>query len=130
MRRLLNRAARLHRKDGFSLLEVMFALVFLGIGLLGVAGMIPLATHQIVAAKAVSDGVAVGQTQMEALRTADFGSPSLAAGTYAAVSGKYGLSWTILDNVPVSGSKRINMTVSWTTTSGTETTQMSTLVTR
>ena len=116
--------------DGFSLLEVIFALVFLGVGLLAVAGMIPLATHQIVAAKNVSGAVAAGQTQMEQLRTTDYNDPALVAGTYASTSGQYNLSWTIQDDTPVPWSKRVTMTVTWTTSSGPETTTMSTIVTR
>jgi Tfp pilus assembly protein PilV len=115
---------------GFSLLEVIFALVFLAVGLLAVAGMIPLATHQIVSAKNVSGAVAAGQTQMEQLRTTDYNDPALIAGTYTSTSGQYNLSWTILDDTPVPWSKKISMTVTWTTSSGPETTTMSTIVTR
>jgi Tfp pilus assembly protein PilV len=120
----------LRRADGFSLLEVMFALTFLGVGLLAVAGMIPLATHQIVAAKAVTDGVAAGQEVMEEIRTSDFNSAALAAGSYNRTVDKYTITWTIQDNVPVIGSKRVDMLVTWNTTSGAETTSMSTFVTR
>ena len=120
----------LRRDDGFSLIEVMFALTFLGVGLLAVAGMIPLATHQIVAAKAITDGVAAGQEVMEEIRTSDFNSAALAAGSYNRTVDKYAITWTIQDNVPLIGSKRIDMTVTWDTTSGAETTSMSTFVTR
>ena len=122
--------ARFGLDEGFSLLEVMFALVFLGVGLLAVAGMIPLATHQIVTAKRVTDAVAAGQTRMEQLRTETYNSPALAAGTYEDSTGSYHLTWTVQDSIPVLGSKRIDMAVSWTTSSGPETTWIATFVTR
>lgn len=124
------RPARVHGTDGFSLLEILFALTFLGVGLLAVAGMIPLATHQIVSAKRVTDAVSAGQTRMEALRTASYNSAALVSGSYDEDSGTYHLAWTIQDNVPVEGSKRIDMTVSWTTSSGLQTTRLTTFVTR
>jgi Tfp pilus assembly protein PilV len=124
------RMKTLRPADGFSLLEVMFALTFLGIGLLAVAGMIPLATHQIMSAKAVTDGVSTGQQVMEEIRTSDYTSAALAEGNYSRTVAKYTVTWAIQDDVPVTGSKRIDMTISWTTTSGVETTTMSTFVTR
>jgi Tfp pilus assembly protein PilV len=116
--------------EGFSLLEVMFALTFLGIGLLAVAGMIPLATHQIASAKAVTDGVSAGQEVLEEIRMENYNSGPLEPGNYSRTVGHYSITWTIQEDVPVIGSKRIDMTVSWPTTSGVETTSLSTFVTR
>jgi Tfp pilus assembly protein PilV len=120
----------LRSSEGFSLLEVMFALTFLAVGLLAVAGMIPLATHQIMSAKAVTDGVAAGQEVMEEIRMSEYNSGALAAGNYNRTVDNYTIDWTIQNDVPVIGSKRIDMTVTWSTTSGNETTSLSTFVTR
>jgi Tfp pilus assembly protein PilV len=116
--------------SGFSLTEVVFAMAFLGVGLLAVAQMIPLATHQIVSSKTMTDAVAAGQTKMEELKMEDFMSAALNAGSYADTSGVYARAWTIVNDTPVTGSKRVDLTVSWITSSGTQTTRMTTFVTR
>jgi len=126
MRRRLERAG----DRGFSLIEIMFAITFLGIGLMAVAQMIPMATHQIVTAKQISDAAAVGQSKMEELKMEDYLSAALSAGTYSDTTDAYTRSWTITDSSPVSGSKRIDLTVSWTSSAGTQTTGMTTFVTR
>ncbi len=130
MKRTLKHIQPESSSPGFSLIEIMFALTFLGVGLMAVAQMIPLATHQIVTSKQMTDAVAVGQTKMEDLRMQDYTSAALNAGSYADTSGAFTRNWTITNNTPVSGSKRIDLTVTWTTSAGSQTADMTTFVTR
>ena len=43
--------------------------------------------------------------------------------------GDYTLTWTIIDNTPVPGSKRINLTASWQNLTGTKTARLTTFIT-
>ena len=115
---------------GFSLIEVMFAIAFLGFGLLAVAQMIPLATRQVVASKQLTDGVEIGQSLFEELKMDDYGGSTLSAGTHTRTSGQYELEWLVTNNEPVVGSKRVELTVSWNVSGQTETATMSTYITR
>ena len=129
------RAARPDRRSrraetGFSLIEIMFALAFLGVGLMAIAQTIPLATHQIVTSKMVSNGVAAGQAKMEELRMEPYSSALLSAGSHGDTTGHYVRSWVVQDNVPMNGTKRVDLTVSWTSSAGIQTAHMATLVTR
>jgi prepilin-type N-terminal cleavage/methylation domain-containing protein len=117
-------------QEGFTLIEVLFAIAFLGFGLLATAQMIPLAIHQVVTSKETTDATAAGQTMMETLRMEEYSSALLTAGTHNEVAGRYTLSWIVTDNVPATGSKRVDLTVSWTTSGGTEQTAMSTFINR
>ena len=117
-------------QGGFSLIEVMFAIAFLGFGLLAVAQMMPLATRQVVSSKQLTDGVAVGQTLMEELKMDDYAGASLTAGSHTRTSGVYTLDWIVTNNVPVTGSKRVDLTVCWNVSGQTRTTEMSTYITR
>ena len=48
---------------------------------------------------------------------------------YTETVGDYTLTWTIIDSTPVPGSKRINLTASWQTMTGTKTARLTTFVT-
>jgi Tfp pilus assembly protein PilV len=132
------RAARVRRADrrrtknsaGFSLIEVMFAIAFLGFGLLAVAQLIPLATRQVVSSKQLTDGVEVGQSLFEELKMDDYGGATLTAGTHTRTSGQYNLEWIVTNNEPVTGSKRVDLTVTWNVSGQTESATMSTYITR
>ena len=118
------------REGGFSLIEVMFAIAFLGFGLLAVAQMIPVATRQVVSSKQLTDAVAAGQTQMETLKMEDFGSTLLTAGSHADTSGQYALDWTVTDNTPMAGSKKVVLSVTWNSSGASRTARMSTFIAR
>lgn len=115
---------------GFSLIEILFAIAFLGIGLLATAQMIPLAMHQVVGSKQITDASAAGQTKMEELRMEDYSSTLLTAGTHADTTGRYSRSWVVTDGQPAAGSKRVDLTVTWSTSRGIQQTRLSTFISR
>jgi prepilin-type N-terminal cleavage/methylation domain-containing protein len=130
MMKTLARLRRGHRSsEGFSLIEVMIALTFLGIGLLAVAQLIPLGMSGITQARVRTNAVQAAQQQLDELKAADYSSAALAAGTYEETVGQYTISWTISDNTPVPGSKRIDMSASWPTVTGTKNANLATFVT-
>jgi type IV pilus assembly protein PilV len=106
------------RSAGFSLIEVTIAMVVLGIGLLSAAQMIPLAMAGVTQARVRTNAVQEAQERLDDLMANDFDDAALNAGTYTETVGNYNLTWTITDNNPVPGSKRIELTTSWTTVTG------------
>lgn len=114
---------------GFSLVEVMIAITFLGIGLLAVAQFIPLGMAGITQARVRTNAVQAAQLRLDDLKSEDFSSAALTAGTYTETAGNYTLSWTIIDDNPVPGSKRINLTASWANLTGTKNARLTTFVT-
>jgi prepilin-type N-terminal cleavage/methylation domain-containing protein len=127
------RKFRRHRlgtdSEGFSLIEVMIALTFLGIGLLAIAQLIPLGMLGISEARVRTIAVQSAQQRMDELKMSSFSSAALTAGTYTEAAGRYTMDWTITDNDPVPGSKRIDMTATWPHLSGTRSARLTTYVT-
>lgn len=117
------------RGEGFSLIEVMIAITFLGIGLLAIGQLVPAGMAGITQARVRTNAVQAAQVRMDDLRSEDFAAAALTAGTYTETAGDYTLTWTIIDNTPVPGSKRINLTASWQNLTGTKTARLTTFVT-
>ena len=117
------------RNDGgFSLIEVLFALTFLAIGILAVASMIPAGTRGVTQSRILTTGLMAAQTKLEQLKGTPY--TSLAAGTFTDSTSVFLRTWTVTDSVPMSGCKRIQVTVSWSEARGTQTTQLSSYVTK
>jgi prepilin-type N-terminal cleavage/methylation domain-containing protein len=112
--------------EGFSLVEVMIAMTFLGIGLLAVAQMIPLGMAGVTQARLRTNAVQSAQQKVDELRAGDFSDAALTAGTYSETDGHYTLDWTVTDDTPVPGVKRLAMTASWPHYSGTKTVNLTT----
>jgi prepilin-type N-terminal cleavage/methylation domain-containing protein len=103
---------------GFSLIELLVALVFMGIGLLGVAAVFPLGTRFVNSSKITSTAIALSREKIEELEIASSVSPSMAQGSYSDTQGPFQRDWTITDDTPMSTMKRIQVTTSWDSPQG------------
>jgi Tfp pilus assembly protein PilV len=131
MRRLTRRGPRTRRGDraaGFSLIEILFALTFLAVGILAVAAMIPAGTRGVSQSRVLTSGLMAAQVKLEQLK----GTPylSLSAGSFSDSTSYYKRTWTVTDSVPMAGCKKIQVTVNWKDSHGTQSTQLSSYVTR
>jgi Tfp pilus assembly protein PilV len=113
---------------GFSLIEVIFALTFLAVGILAVAAMIPAGTRGVTQSRVITSGVMAAQVKMEQLRGTAF--TSLTPGTFSDTTSVFTRTWTVTDSVPMAGCKRIQVTSSWTDNHGAESTLLTSYVTR
>lgn len=118
MYKFLRKRTRVPGTKGFSLIELLFALVFLGIGLLGVAAVFPLGTRFVNSSKITSTAVALSREKIEELQTMPYTSPSLAEGSYSDEQGPYQRSWTVTDSMPLATMKKIQVTTSWDSPQG------------
>jgi type IV pilus modification protein PilV len=121
------RRALPRRSEGFSLIEVMVAMTFLGIGLLAVAQMIPTGMAGVTQARVRTNAVQAAQQRIDAMRAGDFA--DVTAGAFSDSTGDYVLNWTVTADNPVRGMKRIDMQASWVNVTGTKTVNMSTYLT-
>jgi type II secretory pathway pseudopilin PulG len=117
-------------RGGFSLIELIFAICFLGIGLLGVATVFPTGTRFVNAAKVTSSGVAFAREKMEELQSASVDSPLLVEGSYSDSEGVFTRDWQVVDNNPMAGMKRLLVTVSWETSQATRRVALETYIFR
>ena len=122
------RSARARSGAGFSLIEIMFALTFLAVGILAVAAMIPAGTRGVSQSRVITSGLMASQRKMEQLRGTPF--LSLTPGTFSDTMSVFTRTWTVTDSVPMAGCKRIQVTTQWTDDHGPQTTVLTSYVTR
>jgi type IV pilus assembly protein PilV len=105
-------------RAGFTLMEVLIALTILAVGFLAVAQM------QITGLKAnqfameLTEGVTWAQDRMEVLMGLPFDDPLLddTGGTPREDDDPprgFSIFWTVDDDAPVTGAKRVDLTASW-----------------
>lgn len=116
------------RQGGFSLIEVVFALTFLAVGILAVASMIPAGTRGVTQSRVLTSGVMAAQVKLEELKGTSYN--SLAAGTYRDTTSVFVRTWTVTDSVPMAGCKKIDVTATWNDSRGAQTAQLCIYVSR
>lgn len=124
-RALIRRGGGGRRDRGFSLVEMMLAMTVLGIGLLSIAQIIPLALAGSTHARLRTQAVQAGQQRLDDLMAVPY--DSLLAGNFSETVDNYSVAWTVSDDVPVPGSKRIDLVASWVTLKGTQTVELATI---
>jgi len=109
------RGRRPGSRRGFSLIEVMIALVVFAIGVLSLGLVVPLATRKVERAGQQTRASSLAAQQAEQLLMTPFGDPTLTVGTHTnagnPVSGIYYVSWAVRDSTPVTGCKRVTVSV-------------------
>ena len=96
--------------QGFSLLEVMIAVALFSIGILGVGALQMTSTSGSTGARIHTEEYTWLVDQIERLSALNYAAADLAQGTRSVVQGPYAVSWTVVDDSPVAGSKRIAVT--------------------
>jgi prepilin-type N-terminal cleavage/methylation domain-containing protein len=115
---------------GFSLVEVLIALVFLGIGIMAVAALFPLATKNVNEGKLLTTALGSAQAKVEELQEATYSSALLTSGAYGDSSGHYVRTWSVQDSLPTAGSKRVTVWVSWPSARGRDSVSLATYISR
>ncbi|TMQ60477.1 MAG: hypothetical protein E6K76_02270 [Candidatus Eisenbacteria bacterium] len=113
---------------GFSLIEVVFALTFLAVGILAVAAMIPAGTRGVTQSRVLTSGLMTAQVKLEDLKGKPFA--ALTVGTFTDTTSVFTRTWTVTDSVPMAGCKKIDVTARWNDSHGAQTAQLSSYVTQ
>ncbi len=105
------------RSEGFTLLEVMIALVILAVGLLGLAALQLVAVKSNAFSSEMTYATMIAQQQAEALKSLPFTDGNLSHGSHTAMGSskgvQYTVTWNVTDNVPATDMKSVNVTVQW-----------------
>jgi type IV pilus assembly protein PilV len=113
---------KLKKEDGFTLIEVLIAITIFAVGLLAVAAMQTSAIKMNSTAGKLTNLSTWGMDKIEELSALPYTNPWLqTAGnppgtdtdgnTHQEVSGDYTISWTVIDDNPVTRTKNITVTV-------------------
>lgn len=114
------------RESGFTLIEVLIAILIVTVGLLAVGTMQVSALNGSTSALTQSEAVQWGQAVIDEVLSRPDGSKYLRAGTHpmtddptdiipltSASNRGYTTTWDVVDNSPVSQAKTVTATVSW-----------------
>ena len=100
------------KSTGFSLIEVLVALVILSISLLALAGLMGTTSQNTSFGGHITEAATFAQDQLEQLRSTSWGAIANGTDTRA---GSSGISYTRTWNVVTTGTiKTITITTSWT----------------
>ena len=110
------------------MIEVLFALTFLAVGILAVASMIPAGTRGVTQSRVITSGLMAAQVKMEDLKGTSF--TALTPGSFSDTTSVFTRTWVVTDSVPMAGCKRIQVTSRWTDSHGNQTTSLTSYVTR
>lgn len=107
--------------QGYTLIEVLIALSIFSLGILAVGAMQITSTNSYTGARIHTEEYSWVVDQIERLTALDYDHPDLVATEPPATpllphldprpKGPYTVSWTVVDNSPVTGAKRIAVTV-------------------
>jgi len=96
---------------GFTLVEVLIAMAIFSVGIMAVGAMQVNSTNSNTAARIHTEESTWVVDQIERLTALDYDSDDLTvADPHSVAQGPYTVSWTVLDDSPVDGAKRIAVT--------------------
>ena len=98
-------------EKGFSLLEVMIALLILSVGLLGIAGMMTVGVRTNANAAHLTEGYQIGQAEMERLKLVPWNTLGSGSSTKEMRGISFTSSWSVLSTV--GRVKDVNLAVTW-----------------
>lgn len=112
---------------GFTLVEMMVAIILIGIGLMGLAALSTTVTRAGVQSSSLTTGSALAQERIERFRLEPYASIAAGSDVRMADGVPYTRAWTVATNDPAVGLKTVTVTVSWTTRGQTHRTTLSTI---
>jgi type IV pilus assembly protein PilV len=119
MRSKTKRGHVISKNEGFTLLEVMIALVILSVGLLGLAALQLVAVKSNSFSSEMTYATMIAQQQIESLKSLPFTDGNLTPGSHTPPTPpnskgvQYIITWTVTDNAPATNMKTIALTVTW-----------------
>jgi type IV pilus assembly protein PilV len=107
------RMGTLKKEDGYTLIEVLIAVTIFAVGLLAVAGMQTSAIRMNSTAGTLTNLSTWGMDKIEELSALRYSHPLLdsAGNPHQERLGDYTISWTVIDNNPMTNTKNITVTV-------------------
>ena len=109
---------------GFSLVELMIAITVLGVGVLSLAGLFPLAMNRVNVGDLESRATFHAQAKLEDLKRVPWAQlvDDASADTVDVV---FARTWTIQEDAPVAGMKQVQVNVTWADNKGPRTVSIS-----
>ena len=97
--------------SGFTVVEVLIAMVILSVGMLAIAGMMGVAIQANAFSSKMSLATRSAQQKLEQVKNATYS--TVVAGSDAADANGLTRSWTVTDDTPIANTKTIVADVTW-----------------
>jgi prepilin-type N-terminal cleavage/methylation domain-containing protein len=127
-------ARRFKDRRGFTLVEMMIALVLFGVGMMALAQVLPNGLSVRDKARRMSVATSMAQEEIERLRDLPYNHADLAAGTHSdpdnPIENAFNRSWQVQTDTPVTDMKRVAVTVTFVTDSADSQAVVTTLIAR
>jgi len=102
-------------QSGFTLIEIMFAMVIFATGVLALMACMPMASNRVMKSGAQTGASSIAAATAEELLTVPYGHGSLTAGAHNDPAnphqGNYYTRWVVENDQPLPSCKRITITV-------------------
>lgn len=123
----------LKSQRGIGLIEIIVAMLVFAIGITAALRTLPDSNRATSRARNITIATNLAQEQIERLMGSPFSDAALSAGTHAdpnnPLEQHFTRSWVIADNSPLSGMKRVDVTVSFNSGSADSSVTLSTYIT-
>ncbi|MFH1755403.1 MAG: type II secretion system protein [Candidatus Latescibacterota bacterium] len=123
----------LKSQKGITLVEIMLAVLIFGIGISMAIRTVPESSVITTRSRNITTATNLAAEKVEELMSFSWGHAELSGGNHSdadnPISLHYQRSWTVTDDVPIQGMKRISVTVSFPTASTDSTVTLDTFIT-
>jgi type IV pilus assembly protein PilV len=118
-------------KEGFTLIEIMIALVVLSIGLIALAGLQISAMRGNTLSKRMTTAVSIANARIEQIKNMPYANIQSESSTQVTESNMtFTRQVTVSNDIPVANTKTVNVTVTWKNGAKSYTVPISTVITQ
>jgi prepilin-type N-terminal cleavage/methylation domain-containing protein len=118
---MIGRSTKQNGRAGFTMIEALVAITIFGIGSVALLTLAPRSVGFMSRSRQVAKASQLAQAKLEELRTRTNGDADLSAGTHVdaanPIDGVFTRAWTVVDDTPIAGMRRIDVQVSFPSTS-------------
>ena len=104
-------------KKGFSMIEMLVAIVVLALGIMSIVGVFPMSLRVAENMRAITKGTAYAHQKLEELRTIPYNTPLLSVGLHPSspetLENNFVRTYEVEDSIPAPGMKRVKVKVKW-----------------
>jgi type IV pilus assembly protein PilV len=118
-------------EEGFTLIEIMIALVVLSIGLIALAGLQMSAMRGNTLSKRMTTAVSIANARIEQIKNMPYANIQSESSTQITESNMtFTRQVTVSNDIPVANTKTVNVTVTWKNGAKSHTAPISTVITQ
>ena len=123
----------LRSESGIGLVEIIIAILVFSLGIVAALRVLPVSNVSTVRSRNITVATNLAQEKIEELMNTSFNSAALSQGTHIdplnPLNHIFSREWTVADDVPITGMKRVDVTVSFISKSPDSTVTLSTYIT-